>query len=323
MPGCRVEAITLGGPNLLHIAARSIRPGGRCPDCGRASHAVHSRYRRQPADLPSLGRRVRVGLRARRFYCRNAKCARRTFAERLPELIAPHARRTGRLAEAQSQVGAALGGEAGARLLQRLAMPASADTVLRSVRHMPLPEPEPPRVVAVDDWAKRRGRTYGTIVVDLERRQVIDLLPDRTSTAVADWLQQRPGVEVVARDRSTEYARAATIGAPEAVQVADRWHLLAKVRDMLERWLARAHARLRDLPVPPGNDGRCSGQRTQAFRRSRTKAAAGADSRARWLAAYEDVRRRYLAGEALLAIARATGRCARGSRPTTRPSPRR
>lgn len=225
MPGCRVEAITSDDPNLLHIVARGIRPGGRCPDCGRASRAVHSRYRRHPADLPSLGRRVRVGLRARRFYCRNAKCARRTFAERLPELIVPHARRTDRLAEAQSQVGAALGGEAGARLLQRLAMPASADAVLCLVRRMALPEPEPPRVVAVDDWAKRRGRTYGTIVVDLERRRVIDLLPDRTSTTVADWLRQRPGIEVVARDRSTEYAHAAAIGAPKAVQVADRWRV--------------------------------------------------------------------------------------------------
>jgi len=229
------------------------------------------------------------------------------LAWRLPELVAPHARRTARLAEAQGQFGAALGGKAAARLLQHLAMPASSDTVLRLIRRLPLSEPEPPRVVAVDDWAKRRGRTYGTIVVDLERRRVVDLLPDRTSTAVADWLQQRPGIEVVARDRSTEYARAAAIGVPKAVQVADRWHLLANVRDMLERWLARAHARLRRLPVPPGGDGRCPGQRTQAFRRGRTEAAAGADSRARWLAAYKDVRRRHLAGEALLAIKRATG----------------
>ena len=307
MPGCRVDAITSDGPNLLHITARGTRSGGRCPDCGRASRAVHSRYRRHPADLPSMGRRVHVGLRARRFYCRNAKCVRRTFAERLPELVAPHARRTTRLAEAQGQVGVALGGEAAARLLHRLAMPASPDTVLRLVRGLPLPAPEPPRVVAVDDWALRKGRSYGTIVVDLERRRAIDLLPDRTSMTVADWLQQRPGIEVVARDRSTEYARAAAIGAPKAVQVADRWHLLANVRDMLERWLARAHARLRRLPVPPGGNGRCPGQRTRAFRPSRTEAAGGADSRARWLAAYEDVRRRHLAGEALLAIGRATG----------------
>ena len=161
MPSCRVEELTPDGLNLLHIVAHGIRPGGHCPDCGRASRAVHSRYHRHPADLPSLGRRVQVGLRARRFYCRNAKCARRTFAERLPELVAPHARRTARLAEVQSQVGAALGGEAGTRLLQHLAMPASADTVLRLVRHLPLSQPEPPRIGAVDDRAMRTGRTYG------------------------------------------------------------------------------------------------------------------------------------------------------------------
>lgn len=111
MPGCRVERVARESPDLLHIAARGTRPGGRCPDCGRASRAVHSRYRRHPADLPSLGSRVRVGLVVRRFYCRTPSCARRTFAERLPELVAPRARRTLRLAETQGRVGAALGGE--------------------------------------------------------------------------------------------------------------------------------------------------------------------------------------------------------------------
>src|SRR5919202_5540519 len=129
MPGCRVEQITREDPGLLSITAQGTRPGGRCPDCGQASRAVHSRYRRRPADLPALGRAVRVDLRLRRFYCRNAACTRRTFAERLPELINPHARRTCRLAEAQGRVGAALGGEAGARLLPRPALPGNADTV--------------------------------------------------------------------------------------------------------------------------------------------------------------------------------------------------
>jgi hypothetical protein len=121
---------------------------------------VHSRDRRRPVDLPSLGRALSVDLHVRRFYCRNAACARRTFAERLPELLGPHARRTRRLAEAQGQVGVALGGEGGARLLQHLSMPASADTVLRLVRDLPLPEQAPPRVVGVDDWALRKRRTY-------------------------------------------------------------------------------------------------------------------------------------------------------------------
>ena len=314
MPGCRVDAITLDGPDVLHVAAHGTRPAGRCPDCSRTSRAVHSRYCRHPADLPSLGRRVGVELRVRRFYCRNTKCARRTFAERLPELVAPHARRTCRLDAAQGQTGVALGGEVGSRLLRRLAMPASADTVLRLIRRMPLPEAEAPRVVAVDDWALRKGRTYGTVVVDLERRCVADLLPDRTSATVAAWLQQRPGVEVVARDRSTEYARAATIGAPKAVQVADRWHLLANMRQAVERWLHAIHARLRRLPVPPAGEGDMlvPPRRDQAFRRTGPEREAGAASRARWQARYDEVRRRHRAGEPLLAIARATG-LARGT----------
>src|SRR4051794_31397682 len=157
MPGCRVEQPPRGARGSLPTPATGTRPGGRCPECGQASRAVHSRYRRRPAALPALGRAVRVDLGVRRFYCRNIACTRRTFAERLPELIRPHARRTGRLAEAQARGGAALGGEGSARLLQHLAMPASADTILRLVRRLPLPEPEPPRVVGVvvgvDDWA--------------------------------------------------------------------------------------------------------------------------------------------------------------------------
>lgn len=187
MPGCRVAAITPDSLDLLHVDAQTSRPGGCCPDCGRASRAVHSHHRRHPADLPSLGRRVQVTLRVRRFYCRNSRCARQTFAESLSDLVAPHARRTGRLAEAQGRVGIAVGGGAGARLL-------------RLIRRMALPEAGALRVAAVDDWALCKARTYGTIVVDLERRRVVDLLADRASTTVADWLRAHPGVEVVARD---------------------------------------------------------------------------------------------------------------------------
>lgn len=139
--------------------------------------------------------------------------------------MAPHARRTCRLAAAQARVGVALGGNAGSRLLRHLAMPASADTLLRLVRRLPMPAQEPPRVVGVDDWAIRKRCTYGTVVVDLERRRVLDLLPDRTAETLAAWLRRQPGIEAVARDRSTEYARGITLGAPKATQVADRWRV--------------------------------------------------------------------------------------------------
>jgi transposase len=128
LPDCRVEQVTPDNATHLHIAARGLRRGRRCPNCGRTSRAVHSRYDRYLADLPSLGRTVSIHLRVCRFYCRNTSCPRQTFAERLPNLVTPFARRTRRLAEAQGQTGAALGGEAGARLLAHLSMLASADT---------------------------------------------------------------------------------------------------------------------------------------------------------------------------------------------------
>jgi hypothetical protein len=140
---------------------------------------------RRPADLPCLGRQVRLELAVRRLYCRNPACARPSFVERLPGLVAPRAQRTHRLADAQGQVGVALGGAAGARLLDHLGMPASGATVLRLVRRLPLPHRSSPRVLGVDDWAWRKGRSYGTILVDLERRQVVDLLPDRSAATLA------------------------------------------------------------------------------------------------------------------------------------------
>jgi transposase len=311
LPGCAVDRV-IRSPDQLVIVARRRRGHGRCPSCGTPSSAVHSRYERHPADLPSFGQAVRLRVRVRRFYCHHPSCRRRTFAEPLPKLLQPRARRTRRLARAQGRVGLALGGEAGARLLPHLAMATSPDTVLRLVRCLPLPAPEAPRVVGIDDWAMRKGRTYGTILVDLERRRPVDLLPDRSGAAVAAWLRRRPQIAIVARDRSTEYARAATAGLPGARQVADRWHLLLNMRQAVERWLARTHGRLRRLPPPSGGDDRRPGQRLRAYRRSEAEIAASADSHARWLAAYQEVRRRHQAGETLLAIGRATG-LARGT----------
>jgi transposase len=138
-------------------------------------------------------------------------------------------------------------------------MATSPDTVLRLVHGMTLPPTGPLRAVGIDDWAIRKGQTYGTLIVDLDRRRPIDLLPDRSSTTVAAWLRCHPGIAVITRDRSSEYARAATMGAPAALQVADRWHLLLNLRQAVERWLARVHGRLRRLPSLASEDGRQPG----------------------------------------------------------------
>jgi hypothetical protein len=208
-------------------------------------------------------------------------------------------------------VGATLGGKAGSRLLGQLGMPASGDTVLRLLRRVPVPKPPTPRVLGVDDWAMRKGRTYGTILVDLERRRVVDLLPDRRATTLARWLRRHRGVRTVARDRSTEYARGIALGAPRARQVADRWHLLLNLRQMAERWLAGAHGRLRRLPPVAGRRP-SPARRAGAFPRSRSERAPGAEERNRRMALYEEVRRRHAAGEPLLALSRRMG-LARGT----------
>jgi hypothetical protein len=312
MPGCRLERITRESPDLLHVAARGTRPGDRCPDCGRTSRAVHSRYRRRPADLPSLGRMVRVGLRVRRFYCRNGGCSRRTFAERLPELVAPHARRTRRLAEAQSRVGvgAALGGEGGARLLRRLSMPASANTVLRLVRQRPLPDRDAPRVVGVDDWAMRKGRTYGTIVVDLERRRVgwtcsRTARPRRWRTGSGEGRASRSS-PATAR-RSTPAASAWARWVPSRSPIGGTCSSTC-ASEALERWLAGAPARLGRIPSGPGapDDAR-PGPRTEPFARTRAETAARIGRRERRVTLREEVKRRHAGGEKLQAIARAMG----------------
>jgi zinc-finger of transposase IS204/IS1001/IS1096/IS1165 len=136
-PGCRIRDVTRPDASSIQIAAEARQRASRCPDCGKPSHVVHSRTVRRPADLPCLGREVCLELALRRLYCRNPACSRRTFVERLPGLIAPRAQRTDRLATAQGRVGVAMGGAAGARMLQRIGMPTSGDTVRRLVRRLP------------------------------------------------------------------------------------------------------------------------------------------------------------------------------------------
>lgn len=248
LPGFRIARTHAPSDTTLVITAHTTARRARCPHCHQASRRVHSYYCRVPRDLPISDRAVQLRLHVRRFRCLTPECPQRTFAERLPAVVPVAARRTTRLTATLQTLAFALGGEAGARMSHRFYMPVSPDTLLRVIRDAPAPPARTPRVLGVDDFALRKGCVYGTILVDLEQRRPVDLLPDRSAATLRQWLEQHPGVQIIVRDRSTEYARGATAGAPSAVQVADRWHLLHNLREALERMLARRHARLARLP---------------------------------------------------------------------------
>jgi transposase len=230
----RIQDVTIEAERIV-LTVESVRPTAACPRCGRESARTHSHYQRKLADLPWHGRQVTIHWRSRRFFCDVATCPQKIFAERLPEIASAHARKSGRLLTALRALALGCGGEEGSRLAQRLGMPASPDTLLRLLRNQPMPIAPTPRVLGVDDWAFRRGQRYGTILCDLERHCVVDLLPERSAESFQAWLGAHAGVEIISRDRGDFYIKGATAGAPHATQVADRWHLLANLRMTLVR----------------------------------------------------------------------------------------
>jgi transposase len=226
---------------VIKIRVRCVATSATCPICRWPSRRVHSRYGRTLADLPWHGVPVRIELLARRFFCDIPTCPRRIFAERLSDVAAAYARKTWRFIEAIESIAFTCGGEPGARLATRLGMPVSPDTLLRCIRRAAADPRQAPRVLGVDDWAWRRGQRYGTLLCDLERHHPVDLLPERSAESLSAWLAEHPEIQVISRDRAGCYAHGASAGAPQAIQIADRWHLLRNMRDALERLIDRRH----------------------------------------------------------------------------------
>jgi transposase len=250
LKGLQLESLSVE-TGRVSIRAKSGATRCVCPVCGHGSSRVHSRYLRTVSDLPWHGTRVTFEIRARRFFCGEPSCERIIFCERLPE-IAARARKTDRLEEALLAIALELGGRAGARLAEELGIVAACETLLRRIKGAPLPEVGKIRVLGVDDFAFKKGSTYGTILVDLELHKVVDLLPGRSQESLVGCFESHPGaeVEVATRDRSNIYREGLAKGTPGAAHVADRWHLLHNLALTLEEYLIQKRPVLRKAAAP-------------------------------------------------------------------------
>jgi len=271
LPGFRLDTI-LATDQHIGLELTALHAEASCPVCGQSSRAIHSRYDRTVADLPWANTPVRLSIHVRKFFCRNPACERKVFAERLPAVLAPSSRRTQRLGAEQRQLALDQGGEAGARTATRQGMPVSPRTLLRLARRTPVLEHPTPKILGVDDFAFRKGQTYGTLLVDLERHQPIDMLADRSANTLADWLSRHPGVAIITRDRARDYADGATRGAPDAIQVADRFHVVQNTREMLQRLLEREQASLRQAATALATE--CAPELVESRERSEPLAVA-------------------------------------------------
>jgi len=219
----------------LVLICERVASTALCPVCGTLAHRIHSRYERTVWDLSLQNVQVILHLHVRKFYCDQPSCPRRIFTERLPQVTAPHGRFTFALRQFLGQLGREQGGAPGARSAKLLGMQVTPRAILRFLHALPLPPIVDPRIIGLDDWAWKRRQRYGAIVVDLERKKPIALLPDRSQQTVSHWLKRYPTIEIVARDRSKEFTAAITAALPKALQVADRWHLAKNLTEHLDR----------------------------------------------------------------------------------------
>lgn len=236
-----IQAIETG----LHLTVRATHPTSCCPLCSQASRSVHSHYQRKLNDTTCAGRQVQLCLTVRRFYCRNRLCERRVFAERLPRFVHPWARMTIRLSGHLQAVGLATSGRGGVKLATRLGIQSTRQTLLRRIMALAdLPE-ESVLYLGVDDFSLRRGQRFGTVLVNLETHHIVEVLPNRQAETVAAWMKQRPEIVAVSRDRGADYAKAAALGAPQALNVADRFHILQNLTEALQLLLARCQQEIK------------------------------------------------------------------------------
>src|SRR5579859_4660112 len=241
--GMRVEHIQITEHGLV-IAVEASHPTSCCPLCTQLSDSLKSHYRRVLRDAPCAGREVQLVLTVRKFYCHNLYCERKVFTERLPTFVEPWARMTIRCCQHITSIGLATCGKGGARLADRLGIHTTRPTILRRIMDLPHISGGSVVYVGIDDFAFRRGYRFGTILVNLESHRVVDLLPDRRKETAARWMYHQPDLAVISRDRGGEYASAAREGAPQAIQWADRFHVVKNFAEAVQVLLARCQAEM-------------------------------------------------------------------------------
>ncbi len=241
--GMMIEQIQISD-NAVTIEVVATTATSCCPLCSQPSSSIHCHYRRTVRDVPCAGRRVQLFLTVRKFSCRNPYCERKVFAERLPTFVEPWARMTIRYFQQITAIGLATCGKGGAKLAARLGIQTTRDTILRRVMDLPQRAPGSVLYLGIDDFSFRRGQWFGTILVDLESHRPIDLLPDRQADTSARWMRRHPEITVVSRDRGSEYAKAASQGAPQAIQCADRFHVVKNLTEATQLLLARCQAEI-------------------------------------------------------------------------------
>lgn len=301
LPGFKIDEIR-EEQDCVWVEAQSATLLASCPSCHHTSNRTHSYYYRTLKDLSIADHPVQLHLTVQRFRCLNQACARKTFAESLGGLALKNAQRTQRFTSASTALGMTVGGEAGQRTASKLHLPVSPDSLLRMIRQAPIEtERQTLRVIGIDDWAFKRSTSYGTLIVDLEPHRPVEVLADRTAETVATWLQQHPGIEFVTRDRSTEYIRGITLGAPQAQQIADRWHLLKNLTELLERILANLRSELSRFLVQSSDPNEPTVRRIE--KRSKNEQLLRKARRAQRMARYKEVRTLYAQGIKIKRIA--------------------